>query len=179
MNVHSNWGGILDADEEILWQGRPDGALSLKPENIPLALFGLVFAGFALFWMIMAASAGGLFWSFGLIHFSVGIAMIIGPSFWSAFRRRHSWYTLTNARAFIATDMPGFGRRLKSYPITGGAKLEFIDDNPPSLIFATQTRQGKNRPYQVAIGFERIMEAREVYKMMRDIQTGDKETNLS
>ncbi len=179
MKVHSNWDGILDADEEILWQGRPDGALLLKPENIPLAIFGLVFAGFALFWMRMAASAGGLFWSFGLIHFSVGIAMIIGPSFWSAFRRRHSWYTLTNSRAFIATDMPGLGRRLKSWPIAKDAKLEFIDGTPPSLIFATQTRQGKNGSYQVAIGFERIMDAREVYEMMRNIQTGDKETTLS
>ena len=179
MKVHSNWDGILDADEEILWQGRPDGALSLKPENIPLALFGMVFAGFALFWMIMAASAGGAFWSFGLIHFSVGIAMIIGPSFWSAYRRRHSWYTLTNTRAFIATDMKVQGRRLKSYPISRDTPLELIDGSPPTIQFATETRQGKNRPYQVAIGFERIIDARDVYEMMRDIQIGDKETKLS
>ena len=179
MNVHSNWDGILDADEVILWQGRPDGALSLKPENIPLALFGVVFAGFALFWMMMAASAGGLIWSFGLIHFSVGIGLIIGPSFWNAYRRRHSWYTLTNTRAFIATDMKVQGRRLKSWPITGDTALELIDGNPPSINFASETRQGKNRTYQVDIGFERIHEAREVYEMMRDIQTGGKEINLS
>jgi hypothetical protein len=182
MSAHSNWEGILDEGEEILWQGRPDGALVLRPQNIPLAVFGLIFAGFALFWMMMAASAGGLFWSFGLIHFSIGIGLIIGPSLWSAYRRRHSWYTLTNARAFIATDIPVLGRRLKSYPILPGARLELIDGSPPSIIFATENRRGKNGTYQVPIGYDRISDARDVYKMMREIQTGDagaKEASLS
>jgi len=179
MSVHANWDGILDADEEILWQGRPDGMLSYKPDNIPVALFGLVFAGFALFWMMMAASAGGMFWSFGLIHFSVGVGLIIGPNLWSAFRRRHSWYTLTNTRAFIATDMPILGRKLKSWPIIQETPLEYIEGSPPSLKFATETRRGKNRSYEVAIGFDRIIDAREVYNMMRKLQKGEKELNLT
>ena len=173
MSVHENWKGILEKDEEILWQGRPDGTFHLKPDSIFVSVFGVFFAGFALFWMVgVAAAAGGMFWSFGLIHFSVGVALIIGPNFWSAYRRRHSWYTLTNTRAFIATDMPLLGRKLKSYPIEPGAVLELIDTQPPSVKFAKETRRGKNSTYQVAIGFDRIIDARDVYKMMRGIQKG-------
>ena len=58
MNAHSNWGGLLDEGEEILWQGRPNGELQLRPPNIAVAIFGMAFAGFALFWMMMAARPG-------------------------------------------------------------------------------------------------------------------------
>jgi len=90
MSIPTGWGDILDPGETILWQGRPDGAMVLKLSNIVMLVFGLFFAGFALFWMVLAASAGGVFWMFGLIHFSVGIGIAFGALFWSAYRRRHS-----------------------------------------------------------------------------------------
>ena len=80
----TGWDGILDDDEAIVWQGRPDGKVVFRPGNIIGFLFGLAFAIFALFWMILAASAGGFFWAFGLIHFSVGIGISFGALFWSA-----------------------------------------------------------------------------------------------
>ncbi len=166
----TGWDGILDPGEEVIWQGRPDGAVVFKPANIATFLFGLAFAGFALFWMIMASTAGGFFWMFGLIHFSVGIGISIGGLFWSAYRRRHSWYTLSNRRAFIASDLPLRGRSLDSYPITPDTVLS-LDDGPlPTLHFAETTKRTKNGHRRIKIGFERIAEGRDVYRMMRDIQ---------
>ena len=53
--------GLLDPGERILWQGRPDGRLHFELGKLPQALFGLAFVGFALFWMVMVAQAGGVF----------------------------------------------------------------------------------------------------------------------
>ncbi len=170
---HDPWAGLLDEDETILWQGRPDGAVTFSVTNIPASLFGLAFAGFALFWMIMAAQAGGFFWMFGLIHFSVGLALAGGPVFWDAFRRRHSWYTLTDRRAFIATDMPIRGKRLESYPIGPTTELSLVDDPLSTVYFAAGLRRGANgKKRHAKIGFERIEAGREVFRMIRDIQSG-------
>lgn len=168
--IPEGWDGILDDGERILWQGRPDGAITLRAQNLIVMVFGLVFAGFALFWMIMASQTGGLFWMFGLVHFSVGAGIVFGAVGWNAFRRRRSWYTLTDRRAFVATDLPLMGRRLKSYPITADTVLVFEDGPLATVNFASATRRGKSGTYQVPVGFERIAEGREVYRMMRDIQ---------
>ncbi|PSL20990.1 aspartate carbamoyltransferase catalytic subunit [Shimia abyssi] len=169
------WDGILDPDEEILWQGRPDGAIVFSVDRIIPFVFGLFFAGFALFWMIMAAQAGGFFWMFGLLHFGVGISFSIGPILWSAYRRRNSWYTLTNRRAFIATNLAIRGKSLDSYPITGSTILEIVDGPMPSLWFASRPKRSKHGTRNIKIGFERIAQARDVYRVMRDIQMKDRQ----
>jgi len=171
MSKTPGWEGILDPGETIIWQGRPDGAITLKPRNIMTLIFGIVFAGFALFWMTMAAQAGGGFWMFGLLHFSVGLGIIFAALFWGAYQRRHSWYTLTNTRALIATDMPLLGRKLKSWPIIADSVLELTQGPPDTVHFAEKTKRSKNGSYQVPIGFERIDDGREVFRLMRDIQT--------
>ena len=170
MTAPADWEGILDTGEKILWQGRPDAKIVFRPANIVTFLFGLVFAGFALFWMIMASAAGGFFWAFGLIHFSVGLGLSFGAIFWGVFVRRHTWYTLTDRRAFIATDMPIGRRSLKSYPITDHTVLDFAPGDPASVWFADEVRRNKNASIGKKIGFERIANGEEVYRMFRDSQ---------
>ena len=165
-----NWQGILDQGESILWQGRPDGSVTLTIANVATSLFGMAFAGFALFWMIMASQAGGFFWMFGLLHFSVGVGLVAGPMVWSAYRRRNTWYTLTDRRAFIASELPIKGKTLDSFPITEDTILSLKDGPPDSVYFATRTRRTKNGSRQVQIGFERIENGTDVYRMMRNVQ---------
>ncbi len=167
----TGWEDILDEGEKILWQGRPDTRIHVKPSNIFVVLFGLGFAGFALFWMVMAAAAGGGFWVFGLLHFAVGLALALAPIFWGPYKRRRTWYTLTNRRAFIATDLPLRGKQLKSYPITEETVLDYAPGPPATIHFETEThRTSKGRNVQVPIGFERIDNGDKVYRLMRDIQ---------
>ena len=164
------WKGILDQGEEIIWQGRPDGKIVFRIGNIATFIFGLFFAGFALVWMILASTAGGFFWMFGLLHFSVGIGISSGALFWNAYKRRHSWYTLTNKRAFIASDIPLKGRKLKSYPIRPDTMLEIDNSQPATIHFANEVQRGNNGTRMARIGFERIADGREVYAKIRDIQ---------
>ena len=173
MSTPPGWDGILDTGETILWQGRPDGRLQLRPQSWPAFLFGCFFAGFALIWMILASAAGGGMWMFGLIHFTVGLAVALGPNAWSAWRRRHSWYTLTDRRAFVATDLPLAGRGLASYPIGPTTRIVLTGGSPPSIHFATRTRRGKSGSYEVPLGFESLYDAPEVYALMRRIQRGE------
>lgn len=170
MNRETGWEGILDADETILWQGRPGTRVVWKTSHIIPFVFGMFFAGFALVWMIMASSAPGPFWMFGLIHFCVGIGLAVGPQFYSAWRRRHTWYTLTNQRAFIATDSPLEDRSLKSYVINAETKLEFESGIPASIYFDHEYRSGKNGARKIPIGFERIQDGEKVYRMLRNVQ---------
>ncbi|UXX81614.1 aspartate carbamoyltransferase catalytic subunit [Roseovarius pelagicus] len=164
------WAGILDPGETILWQDRPDSGFTLRPSQIGITLFGMAFAGFALFWMVMASQAGGGFWMFGLIHFSVGVGIIASALMWGPYRRRHTWYTLTDRRAFIATHLPVVGRRLKSYPITEDSVLDFQSGDLSTIIFHDERKRGKNGYYTVKIGFERIRDGEKVYRLMRDAQ---------
>ena len=164
------WRGILMPGEEILWQGRPDPSFQFGIKQVGAAAFGMVFAGFALFWMIMASMAGGYFWTFGLIHFSVGVAMIFGAFLYAPWRRRHTWYTLTSRRAFIATDMPMAGRKLKSWPIDGDSPISYETGDLMTIRFAKDFKQTKNGTREIPIGFERIEDGDTVYRMITDIR---------
>ncbi|MBV0910839.1 aspartate carbamoyltransferase catalytic subunit [Anianabacter salinae] len=172
-DVPDGWQGILDPGERILWQARPDARLVWRARDLPLIGFGIVFAGFALFWMIMAASAGGFMWMFGLIHFSVGVGLVLTPTVFSAYRRARTWYTLTDKRAFIASELPIRGRKLDSYPIARDTVLTLEDGTPGDVWFASTYRRTKNGSREVKIGFERIDDPRAVYALMRRIQRGE------
>lgn len=172
MTPPDGWDDILDRDEVIRWQGRPIPGYVLTGQRLFMALFGVFFAGFALFWMKLAATAPGFFWVFGMVHFSAGLVMIFGPTIWAHHRLSNSWYTLTNKRAIIATELMFQGRRLRSHPIVADTMLRLVDGTPGTVYFAQEMRIGAKRAYKVDIGFERLEDARAVYRMMRDIQTG-------
>lgn len=169
----AGWDGILDEGEQIVWQGRPDPAFHFAIGKAFTTIFGLFFAGFALFWMVMASRAGGVFWMFGLIHFAAGVGIIFHSTWWDTLRRRNTWYTLTDRRAFIATNLPFKGKRLQSYPITEATPLDYSAGPLATIHFAREDRRGnKGRRYTVPIGFERIEGGDTVYKLFRKVQEG-------
>lgn len=168
------WDGILQPGETVLWQGQPDGRVRFESRDLPKMIFGLLFAGFALFWMIMASAADGVFWMFGLLHFGVGLSLAAWPTYGVALTNRRTWYTLTNQRAFIATDLPWRRKRLQSYPITADTPLEFEDDSPGSIWFGARYPTGRRGNGKTRAGFERIHDARSVYRHFMNIQRTDR-----
>ena len=174
------WQGILDPDEVILWQGRPRAGLSLRPFRPMRHAMGVVTAGFALFWMSMAAWITGgmddgpvdLFPLFGLIFLAIGIWNAGLFVFWEAFLRANTTYSLSSRRGFVATDLPIKGRSLKSYPIKPDTPLEYDGQEPGTIWFAERYQSTKNGSRRVPIGFERIPDARAVYALLRSVQRG-------
>lgn len=164
------WQGILDPGESILWQGQPADRLRLEFRNAFEPLFFTFFTGFSIFWMWGASQAGGFFWTFGLLFFFVGSYSLVAQHFWKRHVRSRTFYTLTDQRAFIATET--FGRRtLKSYPITRGTTVELSDGAPGSIFFATETvKDAEGGTTITRIGFELVNDFRSVYALIRQIQ---------
>lgn len=170
----SGWEGILAPEETVLWQGRPDSRIRFAPGNLKEIIPGVIFTGFSLIWMIMAAQGGGFFWMFGLIFLLIGLRQLTNGNLLDARRRKYTWYTLTNQRAFVATDLPGQSRKLTSYPLNAASLLELEDTDPPTIWFT----QGVERDWtnwtashEPRAGFRYVPEARHVLGLMRDIQT--------
>lgn len=170
--VPEGWQGILDPGEKILWQGRPDTRVVFTLNQLPEIAFGLFFAGFALFWTVMATAMGGIFGLFGLPFLAVGLMILFKSNYIAAERRRYTHYTLTSRRAIIATAFPYAARKLKSYPIDAGSPLEFEDlGEVGSIIFSRITRTGQESGHTTTeTGFERIADAHHVWALMRHIQ---------
>lgn len=172
--VPAGWEGILEPGETVLWQGQPDGRIVFLPVHILTGLFGLAFAGFALIWMAMAAAAGGLMWMFGLIHFTVGLVVMIAGPLGGTWKRRRSFCTLTSRRAFIASTSLTGAKTLKPYPITSATALALEEKGPlGSVIFhREQWRDKDGNSRSRDIGFEQIAEGRKVMALMRQVQEG-------
>ncbi len=175
------WEPYLDRGEKILWEGAPVGGIRFRASDIFTSLFGLVFGGFAIFWITMASvitskgNAPGpfsFFPLFGLPFLAVGAYLAFGRFFWKAYKRSKTRYALTDKRAIVATS--AFGRKLKSYPITAGTRLDYEPGDPATIWFAEEERRGsKGRRYTVKHGFEYILDGDDVYRLMRQIQQGE------
>ncbi len=161
------WQGILEAGETILWQGQPDRRFRVEFDSLRHSLPGLFMVAFALFWMYQAARGSGIFALFGLIFVGVGLRQFLEPMIWPAYLRSRSWYTLTDRRAIVATDVPFRGRRLTSYPLGSDTLVEFVDGDPASILFGPEGGAKQARP-----GFYYIDDAREVMPMIRRVQQG-------
>lgn len=178
MSALEDWDSILGKDERIIWQGRPSPKFKFHPRMIFFVLFGLFFAGFALVWMGLTATAGGFIWMIGIVHFSVGIGLVISTLFKPSYTRRRTWYTLSNKRGYIATALPFVGRKLRSYAIGPGTGIEFAQGNPPSIHFGTRAVRRNNRTVQEPHGFEYIADAPEVMRLIRDLQDPTTQTEV-
>lgn len=117
----------LDRGEQLLWVGQP------RPDRfarraIPIALFGIPFTAFAIFWISMASFAamkgvpnagplgviGVCFPLFGVPFVLVGLGMLSSP-FWAGRKAKRTCYALTDRRA-ILFDAGMFGSvEVRSY----------------------------------------------------------------
>lgn len=167
--MSDGWDGILDDDEVILWQGRPDGAVHFDFSDPMKHVMGVFFIAFSVIWMYGAAKNGGFFWIFGLTFLGTGLFNAGGRHFWKAYMLQNTHYSLSSKRAYIATDILG-KKALKTYLIAADTSLEFYDGNTQTIIFSKTTRRGKNGNRTTSIGFERIQGGRKLLKLMHDMQ---------
>jgi hypothetical protein len=127
----------LTADEQILWEGRPDvwaysmrGAWYLIP-------FSLMWAGFAFFWEFSVITGGApLFFSlWGIPFVLVGLYLLFGRIWVARREARNTSYAITNRRILIASGAfrPTFtALELRSLP---GAQIDEGRDGRGSITF--------------------------------------------
>ncbi|MBW6417871.1 aspartate carbamoyltransferase catalytic subunit [Celeribacter sp. PS-C1] len=165
------WADILHPNERVLWQGQPDQKIQWRGPGLPFAFFGVVFAGFALFWMVNAFLAGG-FWVFGLFQFITGLSVAFAPLLLGPFIARRTWYSLSSRRAFFASDMPFSGKTLLALDLRPSVGVEFDGQEPGTISFNTRAEPIVGEQFDSAPAFALIPDARTVYGLIRDIQKG-------
>jgi len=157
---------LLDPDESLIWWDSPYPryyAQHPQSENIPSALFGVVFM---MVWVAVAYQAGGYFWLFGLFGLGYSLWLLSEP--FRLYREAPSVrYLLTDRRAVIAKKSG-----VKSFVIQNLGAIE-LRSEPGDLgdvfFFDTQVSNGKSTRV-VRDGFIGIAGADAVAREMRRLQ---------
>jgi hypothetical protein len=159
--------GIFSAEllpgETVQWAGQPNSAVVFHREDWFIIPFSLMWGGFAIFWLLGATGLGG-FWSkrpehtfeiFGAIWGTpfvlIGQYMIWGRFVYSYWRKKRTFYALTNRRALILEN--GLKGRVTSSAYFEGMTIldKYVrGDGIGSISFGGpitgQWRSGKNNP---------------------------------
>lgn len=166
MSRKDPWAGLLDEDEVILWQGAPRAAFYWRKQ------YGFGFLAACA--LIVSTIVQGLQDRMPIV---LGIAAVFAilPPILDSVRRRFSFFTLTNRRAFIGTAVPLFRRRLKDFSLTAHTMLEFDQQGARCAVyFAELVSKGKDGEQRRKIGFEGVSfdQARKAYDVIAEVRRG-------
>jgi hypothetical protein len=111
-------------DEKILWSGQPETSVIFTNADIFLIPFSLLWGGFSIFWEVGVLSTKGksgqgapfFFPLFGIPFVLIGLYFIFGRFIYKNFKKKRTYYALTNKRVIILTNT--FGKNVQA---------EFID----------------------------------------------------
>lgn len=111
--------------ERIVWKGHPYSGLILRPIEVFLIPFSLLWGGFALFWnaSVWTTDAELSFKLFGLPFLIAGVYVTVGRFLVDISLRKKIAYFVTNKRVLIKKRSGGSGT--KSLDITRLPALEF------------------------------------------------------
>lgn len=107
---------VLQPDETVLWQGRPDQRAYIW-QNYPGFIFGLFFLGFVVFWNAMVwfhmpeDGPGLLFRLWGIPFLLVGLYITFGQLIQKSLEWPHVLYLVTNRRLVILSGRSGARQR--------------------------------------------------------------------
>ncbi len=165
----------LQGGESLLWSGPADPGRSAM-SALPAALFGIPFAGFALFWMSNAyrathnlanhhnTLAGGfsVFPLFGLPFLVIGLGMILAP-LWVYLKGRSGVYAVTNRRVMLITGTTS--RSVKSIVPTDIAEVDYRErpDGRGDVVIRTNSvMRTNNGTTQITVGLYGVPNVKEV-----------------
>ena len=93
----------LEADETVLWRGRPEKLHLLSAQDAFTIPFSLLWAGFAFFWetMVIVHGAPWFFILFGSFFVLVGLYITVGRFLRKAYVLRRTLYAITDRKVLI------------------------------------------------------------------------------
>lgn len=179
------WDDFLEDGEYLVWHGRPDGEKLVSRDSgskaaLSLGFFLFVGVGVNVMWRDFFDPGMWPVWIVFSLMLATGVWMLVGSHFRGRRARRGTWYTLTNRRAFVATDLGA--KHLKSWPVTKDAPLRHVkalDDRLGYVFFAqeiTPARDHDDTDDITEIGFELIENSDSVFLLFQRVaaqNTGD------
>lgn len=167
----------LQSGESLCWAGLANpGRAALGA--LPVALFGIPFAGFALFWMSQAfrsthvmsksghnafASGFSVFPLFGLPFLLIGMAIVLAP-LWTFLKAKSTVYGVTNRRVIVISGSKN--RPVKSYTPADIVNVEHRErpDGSGDIVLMTNmlVRSGNNMTSQVSVTLRGVPSVKQV-----------------
>lgn len=169
--MNDDWAALLDDDEQITWQGRPDARLHFAwaVSIIPIMnIFGILFL---LVPLRSPSEQGTLFWLYGVVPCVFGLYALIGIHFWKADLYRNTYYALTNMRACIHRTT-WRKRTVTAFNIRPFSPRVLVDGPTQSVLFGNSNQNRKFGRLENAIRFDYIQDGRNVMTLLRKVQRG-------
>ena len=175
----------LHPDEELLWVGQPYATRKFRPNPL-MVIFMIFWFGFAVFWTVTAAAAGGFFALFGIPFMLIGGFMLYTLLIGQKKRLQKTVYAVTSRRAIILTaDRRGTGcteflfSRLSHVTMdevdgTTGT-IRFLPDAPyhGSAYDSPRYRRSPSTDYELRSAFLAIDRVQEVYRLISERMSTD------
>ena len=174
----------LQSGESLYWTGAADPRRAAITA-IPAALFGIPFAGFALFWISQAYRASShisnssnsfakgfsVFPLFGLPFLLVGMGVVLAP-LWAYLKGCNTVYAVTNQRVMIISG--GSSRSVKSLTPPDIAAVEHRerpDGSGDVMILTNATTRTNNSLSQLKVGLYGVPNVKEVARQVMTLHT--------
>lgn len=171
----------LNPGERIYWSGQPQQGLLLRPGDIFLIPFSLMWGGFAIFWESMAVAGGApfLFALWGVPFVLIGLYMIAGRFIYDIFQRQITYYALTDERVIIISGL--YNRNVKSIQLKNLSEVNLLMKSdgrgtitfgatPPMAWLSSGSGWPTSSRYPLPPSFERVEDARSIYQLLKRLQ---------
>jgi hypothetical protein len=182
----------LEQTERVVWAAQPLQGVRLRPYDVFLIPFSLLWGGFAIFWELMAlgilfahgeseGAPGALrimFPLFGLPFVLVGLYLIFGRFIVDARRRSRTFYGVTNERVIIVSGL--ISENVKSINLRtlsdlsmsqksdGTGTITFGPTHPFASFFGGGSWPGAGA--YASPSFELVQDVAHVYEIIREAQ---------
>jgi hypothetical protein len=180
-NTSDRFRDELNPGERIIWSGQPQQGLMLRPADIFMIPFSLLWGGFAIFWELTVVAGGApfFFMLWGIPFVLVGLYIIFGRFFVDSAQRSKTYYALTNERAIILSGL--FTQNTKSLDLrklpeinistkdNGRGTITFGASHPMAWMSSGSGFPNMGR-YHIAPSFEMIDDAKTVYQHIKRLQ---------
>ena len=174
----------LQPGESLYWTGTADPRRAAV-SALPASLFGIPFAGFALFWINSAyhashglsrspnafAKSFSIFPVFGLPFLLVGLGMVLAP-LWAFLKGRDTVYAVTDKRVMII--MGGGSRTVKSCTPADIASVDYRErpDGSGDIVIGTNAQMRTNNSVsQIKVGLYGVSNVKEVARQVLNLHT--------
>jgi hypothetical protein len=170
----------LKKDEELLWHGRPGGGIKFRVIDIFLVPFSLFWGGGVIFLEYGAISSGAniLFPLLGIPFVLIGLYLLFGRFYIDLYRRKNTWYALTNSRLLIIQKLRK--KNVKSINLSFVTHSNISEDKDGSGTITVNTEGPMSTPFDFGnktfLSFiageptvptlEYISDVREVYNLL-------------
>ena len=161
---------LIVPGENILWKGKPEKGGIFTKQDVFMIPFSILWCGFAFIWFFAALEAG-IFALFGVPFILIGLYLVAGRFFVTAYLRKNTFYIITNKKIIRKK-----GKRVDMIEIASLPPMytELHKDGCGTITFGEPTysyRQGRSREYvEPAFSLENIANVIQIQALISSIE---------